>query len=77
MPRKKYQLYKNKSIHSDKQKYGHCTYNVTKMRVRKTIVAVERHSQSVFVAVGVQHAMACPIFICCLSGSTIFSHNIP
>ena len=41
MPReKKRQLYKNKPIRSDKQQDVHCTYNVTKMRVRTTIVAV-------------------------------------
>jgi hypothetical protein len=40
MPRKKYQLFKNKTNRSDKQQAGHCTYNVTKMRVRATIVVV-------------------------------------
>jgi hypothetical protein len=42
MPRKKYQLYKTKPIRSDKQKDGHRTYNVAKMRFRATIVVVEK-----------------------------------
>ena len=60
-----------------------CTYNLTFRRVRVTIVAVEKqqkkitHSESVFVTLGVQHAMGMRhTVICGQSGSAIFSHII-
>ena len=48
------------------------------MRVRATIFAVEkRYSESVFVALGIEHAMRMRhIFIYGLLGSTIYFHLI-
>jgi hypothetical protein len=57
------------------------TYNVTFRRVHATIVVVEKqwvlHVLSVFVALGILHAMRMRhIVICGLPGSTIFFHII-
>ena len=50
-----------------------CTYNVILKRVHATTAAVEKHILSVFVALGIQHAMTLRyIFICDLPGSTVF-----
>jgi len=57
-------------------------YNVTLSRVRVTIVPVKKaltiiHSDSVSVLLNIRHAMRMHhIFICRLSGSTIFFHMI-
>jgi hypothetical protein len=60
----------------------------SKLRIRqhygapiKTIVAMEKqrvlHILSVFVALGIRHAMCMPLFVVCgLSGSTVFFHII-
>ena len=54
---------------------------VTQRRVRANIVAVENsitYCESVFVALGMQHAMRLRhIFICGLPGSTKFFRHVP
>jgi len=58
------------------------TYNITLRRVRAAIVAVAKqcatYCGSVFVALGIQHAMRmCRIIACGLSGcTTFFSHYL-
>ena len=52
-------------------------YNIILMRVRATVVAVEKQRVCVFVALGIQHATRLRhIFICGLPRSTIFFHII-
>jgi hypothetical protein len=54
-----------------------CTYNVTLGRIRVTIIAVERQSDCVSVALVIQHTKRMShIIICGLSGCTIFFHII-
>jgi len=59
-----------------------CTYNVTLRRVRATNVAMEKvmstiYTECVFLALGIKHAMRMRrIFVCGLSGSTVFFHLI-
>ena len=64
------------------KQYRQHTYNVTLRRARVTNVAMEKvistiYSECVFVALGIHHAICMRrIFVCGLSGSTIFFHLI-
>jgi hypothetical protein len=62
---------------NDIQQEKQCAYNVTLMRVRVTIVLMEKQyymcSESVILTLDIQHAIQMRyIAICCLPGTTVF-----